>query len=305
MSLITVSRYLETLKPKATDNSSFWRKADLSKPPAWAHEGAVPDSLAFAKRITEKKFETLTVARLGDWSGAMQPIRYPVQVIDAFRDIVLNVAWQSLQPTGGFLFMELAGYPFNGYLSDDYLSSDKVKYFQGLGINPTAWASRSARTQVINSATRSVVICQQMLVDWLQNDNDQYNSVVRSINRKLHLTGNSAWTGSIWPFGKSAFTFNTNFHSDHATGRLVDSASTCAHQHASFQYARSSPRQSGLPEGFEGNLHRLDNQQHPREPWRMGRSYHDLGDQETSQNHHEHSPLQVWRRRYRQDRRPR
>ena len=93
MSLITVIRYLGTLKPKATNNSSFWRKADLSKPPARAHEGTVPDSSAFEKRFIEKKFETLTVARFGDWLGAIQPICYPVQVIDAIRDVVLNVAW--------------------------------------------------------------------------------------------------------------------------------------------------------------------------------------------------------------------
>lgn len=244
MSLNTGSRYLEALKPKATDNSSFWRKADLSKPPAWAHQGTIPDSLAFKKRVTEKKFETLTVARLGDWSGAMQSIRYPVQVIDAIRDIILNVAWQYFQPTGeGFhfvqdkAFMALAGYPFNGYLSDDYLSSDDMKYFQGLGINPMAWASRSARTQVITSATRSVVICQQMLVDWLQNDDRQYKVVVKKLNND-YLTGDKAWTGSIWPFGKSAFTYITNFPSNRATRRPVDSAGTCTHQHEPFQYAK-------------------------------------------------------------------
>ena len=140
----------------------------------------------------------------------MQPIRYPVQVIDALRDVVLNVAWQYLLPTGGFFdfvanksFMELAGFPFDGYFSDDYLSSDDVKYFQGVGINPLAWATRSARTQVITSANHSVVICQQMLVDWLQNDNGQYNSLVKNLNEN-YLTGKHAWTGSVWPFGKSA-----------------------------------------------------------------------------------------------------
>lgn len=149
----------------------------------------------------------MTIARLGDWSGGMQSIRYPVQVIDALRDVVLNVAWQFIQPTGGFslsdnAFMLLAGYPFNGYLSDDYLSKDGVQYFQGLGINPTAWATRSARTQAITSATRSVVICQQMLVDWLQNDDRQYQGVVKGLNKDLQLAGEREWTGSIWPFGK-------------------------------------------------------------------------------------------------------
>ena len=213
MPLTTRLRYLANLRPGATDNSSFWRKADLSKSPAWDHEGTVPDSSAFQKRIAEKKFSTLTVARLGDWHGAMQPIRYPVQIIDAVRDIVLNVAWQYLQPSGSrwhFIwdqaFLELAGYPFNGFLSDDYLSSSKMKYLQDLGVNPTAWASRSARTQVITSATRSIVICQQMLVDWLQNDNNQYKAVVTDINSN-YLEGKSPWTGSVWPFGKILFPF--------------------------------------------------------------------------------------------------
>jgi hypothetical protein len=241
---------LETLKPKSTDNSSFWRRADLSKTPSWEQGGTIPNSLDFSKTITERKFETLTVARLGDWFGAMQPIRYPVQVIDAMRDVILNVAWQYFQPhmpvslldTGQHLwnmaFMELAGYPFNGYLSDDYLSQAKIQYFQRLGINPTAWATRSARTQVITSATRTVVICQQMLVDWLQNSDTQYQAVVKRLNDDVSLAGEKAWTGSVWPFGTCPPACYTAHSSDLITCRPYDSACTCAHQHEPFRNAR-------------------------------------------------------------------
>ena len=196
---------MENLKAKGTDRSSFWRKANLSKPPSWEHGGTIPNSLGFKKRITEKKFETLTVARLGDWFGGMQPIRYPVQVIDAMRDVILNAAWQHAQQMGLYRpFLSLAGFPFDGYLSDDYLSSNEVQYFQELGISPLAWASRSARTKVITSATHSVVICQQMLVEWLQNSDKNYQAVVKGINDKLKLSVDNAWHGSIWPFGKSS-----------------------------------------------------------------------------------------------------
>lgn len=178
--------------------------------------------------ITEKRFETLTVARLGDWYGGMKPIRYPIQAIDAIRDAIVNMAWQVFQPTGadldvstaaGFfgslasaassvsdqVFVSLGGYPFKGYLSDDYLSTgDKQSesFFQKLGVNATAWASRSARTQAVTSATSSVVICQQMLVDRLQNDNSEYKAVVKQLNAQFSLSKEKAWKGLIWPFGK-------------------------------------------------------------------------------------------------------
>ena len=195
-------RYL--IKKSDTDKTSQWRQAKLSAAPTWERGVSIPDSKEFQKRVTDtqKKFNALTVARLGDWYGGMKPIRYPVQAIDAVRDIILNLAWQYFNPTGNPLwdhkFIALAG-----LLSDDVLTAGQ--YFEGLGINPTAWASRYARTQAIRCANHSIVICQQMLVDYLQNRDETYQTlVVGEANKKLSAHGvKELWSGSIWPFGES------------------------------------------------------------------------------------------------------
>jgi hypothetical protein len=158
--------------------------------------------------VTAKKLETLSVARLGDWHGDMNNIKYPVQAIDAIRDIILNLAWENLNPTGegpdGLKFMALAG-----YLNDDSLTT--TQDFQELGINPTAWASRYARTQAIAYANDSVVLCQQTLVQCLSIGKGPYDDIVRNANKGIGaldengvvVPGRHPWSGAVWAFGES------------------------------------------------------------------------------------------------------
>jgi hypothetical protein len=108
-------------------------------------------------------------------------------------------------------------------LSDDVLSTDKYHSFKDVGINPTAWASRYARTQAISYANHSIVLCQPMIADWLQNGKKHWDSstpleelpawgkFVVTTNNRLGLPEGKGWNGVIWPFGEEH---------DHVSSRL-------------------------------------------------------------------------------------
>lgn len=188
-----------------TDHNSLCRRANLSDArPDWQDAGVVPDSHEFfQKSITHKQLETLTTSRLGDWWGDMAPIRYPIQLFDAVRDIILNLSWQWLVVNlPAYRLLEVSFFKLAFGLDDETLSTDKYHAFKDVGINPCAWASRYARTQAIQYANHSVVLCQPMIADYLQGDNPKWGEFVTEANKKMSLPVGKQWNGYIWPFGQ-------------------------------------------------------------------------------------------------------
>ena len=167
----------------------------------WGTISPVPLSVEFKKVVPIKGGPSvLTVGRLGDWHGDMKAIQYPVQVVDAIRDVILNLAWQYYNPHAfeeySEKFLLLAG----------ALSDDKIAplLFHELGINPTAWASRYARIQAITAASKNIVICQQMLVCCLQNDTKEWMTFANEKSAQIKAKGGlgEPWDGALWPIGK-------------------------------------------------------------------------------------------------------
>ena len=82
-------------------------------------------------------------------------------------------------------------------------------YFQELGINPMAWASRFSRNLAIKYARDNVVMSQQMLVQSLTIDKKDLKAMVEKWSQKAGilddklkpLPGKEAWSGAVWGFG--------------------------------------------------------------------------------------------------------
>jgi hypothetical protein len=79
----------------------------------------------------------------------------------------------------------------------------KFMLFKKFNITPVAWTSRQARTQAIAYAQSRVIICQQMLVQYLTAGNKDYKDLVAKANTALKLQDPNKWDGFMWPFGKS------------------------------------------------------------------------------------------------------
>jgi hypothetical protein len=143
----------------------------------------------------------LTTSKLGDWHGDMLKIDYPIQIIDCLRDIYMNVEWQKMaRSTEREQGADI--YSAYGWLKDDTF------FFGGLlstlGINPNAWASRTARNVAVEQAQSSIYISQQMLVDYLQSGSQEFKDLRDKINSATGLTAKKLdWEGWIWPYGKS------------------------------------------------------------------------------------------------------
>lgn len=172
-----------------------------------------PEKNPFAFTIEEGAgaIKVLTTSKLGDWYGPMKNIEYPIQIIDALRDIVMNLCWQWSADKPWLLEWpyDMRGsliWALNKALSDDNLYG---LVFKDNKINPLAWASRTAKTQAIANAKSSVIISQQMLVDSLPMDNGDYRTLVNGdkANNKIGLNEQyefkkEPWDGFTWPFGK-------------------------------------------------------------------------------------------------------
>jgi hypothetical protein len=205
--------------PSPTDKISFALYFPLSEPirSQWDIAKRVEDSKGKFTKDTKGKYQVLSVARLGDWYGGMRKIRYPVQALDAVRDMILNLAWVQFNITvpmdkNAIAFMEL-----EETLSDDNLI--KRGFFQDLGVNPMAWASRYARNQAIQWANHSVVLDQQALVQGLAAHSGsgtfedfvkEANVHIGSLDKDRHpVPGRKQWDGFVWPFGMFSLSWSS------------------------------------------------------------------------------------------------
>jgi hypothetical protein len=185
-----------------TDGRSFLRSISFKDDPElpnWASKTSAP--IAKFEPTGTGKYPVLTVGRLGDWHGSMAQIPFPVQVVDAIRDVAVNVLWNSLPDSEKGAKMVKIDHALREDLNALGISLDA---FQTLQINPVAWASRLARRVAIEYAEKSVYISQQMIVDTLQigDGKTQYDEAVKKINAKV-AGANQAyvpWDGAIWPY---------------------------------------------------------------------------------------------------------
>jgi hypothetical protein len=142
----------------------------------------------------------LSVAKLGDWSGPMQNIEYPIQLIDAIRDIIRNVGWRLLWTQNGKFSITA----FKGFFMDPLADKTLLPSFQKAKITPTAWASRIARTAAIQKAQEVVYIDIQTIAGYEQFAHRQWTEERDKINKALKLEGKTAWNGVLWPYGEFA-----------------------------------------------------------------------------------------------------
>ncbi len=145
----------------------------------------------------------LTVSRIGNWPS---PIGYPVQVVDACRDIVVNVIAAFAETSGDESLIAYAC---------EALTDENLRDALGeLGVNPTAWASRFTHNYAISRAQSHVRLSQQKLVmdDLAAAKQPGFEAFLRAINELL----GTSWNGYIWPFdtlsalGHALATFSQN-----------------------------------------------------------------------------------------------
>jgi hypothetical protein len=167
------SSYLNAI-PKS-DGRSFVRSTLLKEKPSTWHTPTTQnnDGVPMADFVRKGKgdYSVLTVGKLGDWHGKMKTIPFPVQAVDALRDVVYNVLWHTQPESERGATLALAYFT----LRDDSqaklaLASSEYKQlqnagvtsmsevFQKLGVNPIAWVSRFSRAFMIQNAQFSVYL---------------------------------------------------------------------------------------------------------------------------------------------------
>lgn len=188
-------------------------------PIPWKKGGAPPKS-------DHAKFPVLTVAKLGDWTGNMTTqVRFPVQFVDAVRDILRNVVWSVVfspkvkeNQRASFYQLIATRLSDTGMRAPDW--SGLARY--DVNISPAAWASPFARCYAIANAKKRVYICSELFATFLaaQDETQQqsapskdakdtkdpkeaYKKMLNSINATLGNMKAPQWNGRIWPFGMS------------------------------------------------------------------------------------------------------
>ena len=197
-------RYLN--KSHEFDKISFRRSIPLNATSfsQWSSTNPVPEHNPFTMSLTKPKIPVLTVGRLGDWHGTMSALPYPVQIIDAARDIIFCALWHTtstLQQAAQGQAMFQASYALQDDMSTEFL----FRRYQKLQLNPVAWASRIARYVAISNSSTSVHVSQQMLVGTLQAGDKAFQEVTNGVNSYIEKSmgrGHEKWDGWIWPFGR-------------------------------------------------------------------------------------------------------
>lgn len=89
-----------------------------------------------------------------DWHGKMQYIRFPVQVIDAARDTLINIAWHFAHHFQGARQSGLLDQLLP--ILDDISDNKSLDDLKSMRILPAAWISRHVRIHAIQSAKTTV-----------------------------------------------------------------------------------------------------------------------------------------------------
>ncbi|KAF2670233.1 hypothetical protein BT63DRAFT_478411 [Microthyrium microscopicum] len=210
-------RYLN--KPHRPDTTSFCKAINLNQDkPQWLEPRPDVPMSDFKLKTTDGKFKILTTSQIGDWHKPDASFDYPVQAIQAVKDLLSNIVWQYLSTDSWIKDpqwkqgLTVIGVPVQGVAAIliDALFTEQQNAREHLGtaigvtlpnpytrfnVNPTAWASRMTRLNAIANAKKSVVLCQHRLILWdqtgLQKEKDRINEFLGE-ERK--------WSGNLWPF---------------------------------------------------------------------------------------------------------
>lgn len=179
---ITAHRYTNYFfdylnKHVKSDTRSFLRSCNLSAAaPNWSDAVAAPPASFTPSKSGQ--YPVLTVGRLGDWHGTMAKVPFPVQVVDAIRDVALNEVWHispkdqqgktiakmdfALRDDSTAASMAKLANMINSLTKNSakppIVVPDINEIFKALQVNPVAWASRFTRKYVIESAEKRVCI---------------------------------------------------------------------------------------------------------------------------------------------------
>ncbi|KAF7167881.1 hypothetical protein CNMCM5623_001028 [Aspergillus felis] len=184
-------RYLA--QPHAMDSSSMAWSTKLAVPRPDAFQQASSDVPLYGHTPqTPTGIPVLTTSKIGDWRDGSR--EYPVQILDAIRDILLQGLW-------GLNKLHLPKINLMSVFVDALADKNMVQFLSQFNVTPAAWASKHARLHAISSATSSIHMTQQTFVNFFENGTSAYDRMRQTINDRLHLSGTPAsWDGNIWPF---------------------------------------------------------------------------------------------------------
>ncbi|KAK1757295.1 hypothetical protein QBC47DRAFT_442096 [Echria macrotheca] len=196
-----------------TDSRCYLRKANLSskETKAWTprdKDNVFEVPMFFAnKKTTDKAVSTtqaagtipvLTVAKLGDWHGKMTEVQFPVQMIDALRDLALNIVWHLVQTLPPWFKLGALSEitRFREQVEDDNV--DIQRTLAQMNIHPAAWASRRVRVQAILAAKKSVKMSVEHFAFYGLDPKRQkeWKEVVDSVE----AAAKKKWDGYLWPY---------------------------------------------------------------------------------------------------------
>ena len=170
-----------------------------------------PTPTAVSAVLTQGTVPVLSIAKLGDWHGKMTPIRFPVQMIDALRDLAMNTVWHIAHHLTDKAVSDKAVKAlsiFMGQLKDTSL----LDTFSKMDIHPAAWASRHVRVEAITRATKSVKMSVEHFAYSDLQGKTEWDAIVTDTNARVaslnkidpnQLPDNLKWDGILWPYGES------------------------------------------------------------------------------------------------------
>lgn len=148
-----------------------------------------------------------TVNKLGDWTGKMDKLEYPIQIIDAIRDLILNILFRKVW-TSTYLTRSMALGRYWSKMVPALADARLLSKFHDAGVTPAAWASRITRCKAVSSAKSTVYIdaatiaCALHLDDPYPKDPKKQNrfihEVLPTVNEKGQMDGKDGWDGVLW-----------------------------------------------------------------------------------------------------------
>ncbi|KAK1750172.1 hypothetical protein QBC47DRAFT_407403 [Echria macrotheca] len=207
--------YLKTMNPDMDKRSMAWKvnpaAAMADAKFVAASKDDIPTGLfkqtAIQPTAAAGQFRVLTTARVG--SMQLDDYRYPSQLLDAFRDMALNVSWHRYEA------VRKIGDPADHGNAIAEMVQAAENLLEGtnalppvVGTTAAAWASKYARLYAIENAQKCIHMTAQSLVDrlevdkWKGNNEDktQNTGVVDNLNKSMGFTDEQAWNGDIWPY---------------------------------------------------------------------------------------------------------
>jgi hypothetical protein len=134
----------------------------------------------------------------------MEGSQYPIQAIDALRDLALNVVHYVIGTKLGASSKTILSphqIAFN-LVTAAVQNKALTASFQTAKVTPAAWATRTMRCKAIAEAKEKVYIDAEIIGCFLQNGNTEWETMRGKINTTyLQLAEKDNWDGILWPYG--------------------------------------------------------------------------------------------------------